>query len=686
MMDKLIGGTADITGTISPGLYYVDIISFNIYPFQTETYWQTGHAGGTPITRADVVGYLRSTNRFADDLDHLASLINTAGRTGTLDVAVTEANISFEQDRSNRGVGDLGPGSFLAGQFWAEMLGVAMEKGVKFVSFWSTIEGTGGNTYLTDIGYLGTELSDSDPSPSNVKRSTYYHFEMIANHFKGEVATATYSASNFKVFASKHCTGPVVLLMNQETSSSITFDLRLDNTPFTPGSGAIAINIDADVPRKILNQTIGPKTTWLLVLEECGRVKKKIIYSEAINLAGDPPATPAISSSLGWVRCERCEKSGWLTFEECREDNNRPDTIEFSSNATIDTSAIFNSILRVKPGVTLTIDSAAIVFRPDTYVEVQPGGKLHIKDSWLKGCGGVAWSGILVRGGNDTIQQLIMRNTIVDDANEVVIARKAKFLIIEDNVFSTGRTAIKLDSCAGFFINRNDFSNFSKNIVTRYSTEEAAEIIKNYFSDANEAVKFNNDDHEKLTISCNFFENYRDYAVNSDSTLLTDQGDGSEGAGNKFVSTSTLLNNRFLHNGNYVIYYADPSDTFSLYMDSVHTADVSIALADGCQEEEEESLVQRRYINSDGANTVTTLSLVPNPSTGKITIKFPVSDAAAGQLIIRTLYGTVVREYKIVAGQDKLEADLGELGNGLYLASWLVTGQQPLSQKFVILH
>ena len=234
---NFLGGSADITGSGANG-YYIDYISFNIYPFQDETFLQGS-------TRADVISNITtaSAGHFKYDLADLITKIGASGRTtSNLQIAITEANISYQQDVTNsgtRGPEGIGPGSFLGGQFWAEMIGAAMEKSVSFMSFWSVIEGYSGNTYLTDIGYIGTETSQNRP--------TYWHYQMVAENFSGtyfpNISTAT-GQTNFKAFACSTATELHVLIMNQDQqsprgsdNSTESFVVNFDGT--TPTSGTM---------------------------------------------------------------------------------------------------------------------------------------------------------------------------------------------------------------------------------------------------------------------------------------------------------------------------------------------------------------------------------------------------------------------------------------------------------------
>ena len=209
--------TCNISGKDVNNHDYIDYIDFHIYPFQNECYWQHGNAnctGSSPPGRTDVIGNLTAPYQFKANLQEIISNIPTLGRTNPLKISITEANISYEQNRSAKGILDLGPGSFLGGQYWAEMMCIAMEKGVEFLSFWSVITGTSGDNYLGDIGYIGSEASQ--------KRPAYWHYQMVANNFTGTYFSNASTASgqtNYKAFACSTATELRVIIMNQNVQS-----------------------------------------------------------------------------------------------------------------------------------------------------------------------------------------------------------------------------------------------------------------------------------------------------------------------------------------------------------------------------------------------------------------------------------------------------------------------------------
>lgn len=263
------GGMHDVMGQDENGNYYVDIVSFHLY---------NGFGGAQ--TRAQVISTLMAPGQLDADLTTLASRLaacNTAhGRTGDdiLKMAITEANVNY-QNPAGDGLAGVGAKSFLGGQYWAEVLGIAIRHGVDFVTFWSTIEGN-------ELGYLSGD--------GTTKRPSYYHFQMMAQNFRGRsVPAADNDQPNVKTFASEDVDQIVVMILNQEQSTSFNYTLRLD-TGTVSGSDPLKINVDAGVAAESTG-TIAAESSLLLVFNASGVLQKKLRYSRTGEAASNLPPT-----------------------------------------------------------------------------------------------------------------------------------------------------------------------------------------------------------------------------------------------------------------------------------------------------------------------------------------------------------------------------------------------------------
>jgi hypothetical protein len=265
------GGADDITGTDSNGRYYVDIISFHLY---------NGFGGSQ--TRSQVISTLMSSTGLNADLAdlkaRLAACDSYHGRTGgnVLQMAVTEANVNY-QNPSGDSLTGVGAKSFLGGQFWAEVLGIAMRQGVVFVIFWSTIEGD-------ELGYISGD--------GTTKRPSYYHFQMVAQNFRGSSVAVTDNQANVKTFGAEDVDQTAVMIMNQDQSSSFNYTVRLD-TGTVSGLNPLKINVDAGVAAEY-NGTISTESSIVLIFDASGAIKKKIEYK--LNGHANSNLPPAVTT------------------------------------------------------------------------------------------------------------------------------------------------------------------------------------------------------------------------------------------------------------------------------------------------------------------------------------------------------------------------------------------------------
>lgn len=266
------GGPDDITGKDMHGRFYIDYISFHTYPLL---------AGAT--SRIDVINNLTGTGKFQDNLTtlngRLASCNTHHGRTGAMAVqsAVTEININYRNPVGDNLYGN-GASSFIGGQYWAEVLGIAMKKGVAILNFWSAIEG---NSEELNIGYLNRG--------DGKKKPAYYHFQMMSQNFKGAYAEATDNQANIKTFASKDESQVAVMIMNQDAGNNFSYTVRLDKTAIQ-GEGALKINIDAGVA-KDYSGTIESQSTQVLIFNKSGALIKKIEYKLNGQASANLPPT-----------------------------------------------------------------------------------------------------------------------------------------------------------------------------------------------------------------------------------------------------------------------------------------------------------------------------------------------------------------------------------------------------------
>lgn len=273
-------GPYDITGKDAYGHYYVDVISFHTYPFSGSQ------------TRAQVISKLASPGSLQDNLVYLNSRIATCntshGRSGAsaLKTAITEANIDWQNNSSDNLYG-VGASSFLGGQFWAEMMGIAMKNGVDFVNFWSVAEG---NNVAANIGYID--------AGSNTKKPSYYHFQLMADNFKGNYVNGTTNQVNVKSFGSQNSQQTAVLVLNEDLTNNYNCTIRLNSTAIA-GTSQLKINVNANIAAEH-NEVIQSQSTVLFIFNSAGALIKKYEYTLNQNaVANIGPTYTQYNSTTG---------------------------------------------------------------------------------------------------------------------------------------------------------------------------------------------------------------------------------------------------------------------------------------------------------------------------------------------------------------------------------------------------
>jgi hypothetical protein len=253
MLDPLTtpGGPHDITGKNSKGRFYVDYISYHQYPFRGQQ------------TRSQVISNLNSPGGYRDRIIEMTRRLNNCnnhhGRSGSnrVKIGITEANIGYANPSGDNIYG-LGTNSFIGGQFWVEMMGIAMQQGVEFINFWGMT-----NT----LGML---------DENNRKRPNYHHFQMMAGNFTGSAIKASTNLANVKVFASKSSTQTAVMILNQSSSTNHNYNLKLASGSVS-GNNTLKINVDAAIDIEH-SGNIQNQSTTLLIFDQQGNLTRRCEY------------------------------------------------------------------------------------------------------------------------------------------------------------------------------------------------------------------------------------------------------------------------------------------------------------------------------------------------------------------------------------------------------------------------
>ena len=251
--------------------YYLDIIDFHAYPF----------AGDANQTRAAVIAWPQGG--FQNNLVALKTRVDACNiahaRFGAaaLKMAVTEINVEY-RNPSDLSLSQVSAQSFLAGQFWADVINVGMRHGLEFIAFWSVKEG---NPQLGYIANNGTKLP------------TYHHYQMLAQNFRGAYVAGTHRVNgavepNVKTFSAINSEQIVVMLLNEKQNTSLGYTLRLDGAAVS-GSNALKINIDVGVDRAYSHpqdEVLAAQSTVMLVFDRDGNLRTRHVYGLSHGYSG----------------------------------------------------------------------------------------------------------------------------------------------------------------------------------------------------------------------------------------------------------------------------------------------------------------------------------------------------------------------------------------------------------------
>jgi hypothetical protein len=272
ILKPLIGGASDITGKDANGRYYIDGVSFHTYPNPT---YQNKFDRGTVVA---------SGNGFRNNAVQLRKALDAAdaknGRTGSAKLrwALTEFNITYENP-ANNDVQDYGVTSFVNGQFFAEVFGIGMEFGAQFVAPWSVLEDGSRGKY--DLGYLDSLGGVTRP------RSSYWHLQLVAQHFHGTHAAGTTNQPLVKAYGAGDGAQLAVMILNEELTQTYHFTLHLSAA--APASAdPLDIHIDSGLTGEVSGD-IGQQATAVLLFDGQGKLTKRIDYSITDAMAWVPP-------------------------------------------------------------------------------------------------------------------------------------------------------------------------------------------------------------------------------------------------------------------------------------------------------------------------------------------------------------------------------------------------------------
>lgn len=281
-VDSLLGGDADITG-VNPKTRrpYIDYFSFHAYGF--------GYTS-TEQTRKTSLEKLQKFKESFVSLRERLDIINKKSRKRSqkIKAMVTEFNINWYNPEDNS-ITSEGASSFFAGQWIANLLAVGAEQKVESMQLWSIVEGS---DEYSDIGYLTRKYAD--------KKSMYFHFQLMAKHFKGKILTSSSNKEHVAVTATKlRGSGRInVFIFNYNQNNTLQGEINL-NGKIPDAELAISIKAIRSRRKDIAHPfVIQPESTRLLQFDRRGKFIGGCKYNlEDAKAALDPSCDPQVRSS-----------------------------------------------------------------------------------------------------------------------------------------------------------------------------------------------------------------------------------------------------------------------------------------------------------------------------------------------------------------------------------------------------
>lgn len=240
MYNAFLGGTSDLTGKDEHGHYYIDGISWHRYV-------------KGDLATAGAKDFLNRIKKTRAQIDYANQLRDRTG-ADALQWGIGEFNADGGSQTS----------TFANGQMVGQIYGYVMKYGGTYAALWSMFE-NGGSRSGSDFSFLN---SDMTPRPS------YYHMQMVSQHFSGRYADGRCNVSTLRTYGAVDKDKIAVMLIN--VGEAQTASVRLNNDAVV---GSCLVNIDAGVP-VTLTQAIGEKTTMVLVFNLKGQLTKRGTYPD----------------------------------------------------------------------------------------------------------------------------------------------------------------------------------------------------------------------------------------------------------------------------------------------------------------------------------------------------------------------------------------------------------------------
>lgn len=707
-------------------LPYINVFTFHYYPFSDQNFFGTAPLGGFYIQakRKNVVDALRNPVPFANgnlatplsaNLDYLltpgtgliAKHNATVSASQQVTVAITEGNICYANNVTASGTvteskdltaSGTSANGFITGQFLAEIMGLCMEKKVD-MNMWSSIEGESGNNYRTDIGYLS-----SNAATLGQRKSSYYHFKMLADNFRGTHYKGSYNqngvaspaptfTNGIKTFCSVEPAGAKILIMNQN-DSVCKYPFRINfngSTATSAGSINVVYNINTDPavastwtttqypnPLAVPAQTYIPipgRTTILLTFDCHGDLFSREEYSEWDNKANQGPHFRQIKGAMINPDIFVCGKASSIGG-----------SVNTSTTFINDTVYINNNVL-LAGSTKLTFINSVVIMAPNTKITTTPQASLEIIGSALVGCGNQTWQGLDINSNNQTGLKLWIQNSVIYNAVTPVKATKLASMNISQSIFANGNTAIQLDRAQQFNITENIFIGYKTGISTDATQKNyVSRISDNQFIGMETAMRFVKDEHNMLDVFCNEIR-YKQEGIKTTATNIKNFGDATTSAGNIFIKTTSGVPIDYIaHSGSATKYYYGPSDVPAFSFPNISNIPIIQAGADRvCKQTF--TVACPSWINPVGIKENTNVPsagflVYPNPSSGAFSIRLGEEIQGNYVLNIHDVLGRLISTEKINVSSDKI-ITFEIQARGLYFVS-LHGKEKMITQKVIV--
>lgn len=259
---------------------------------------------------------------------------------------------------------------------------------------------------------------------------------------------------------------------------------------------------------------------------------------------------------------------------------------------------------------------------------------------------------------------------------------------VNENVFINCNTGASFFGVNGFTVSKNEFVGLSVGLRTRESSSATSFITENLFYGLDTAVSFLDDDHSDLTIKCNGFVEYNNYAIYSLNTTLADQGNAGEDNGNSFITSSTETNHQLYHEGSPMTFYVSSANSFVLDDENYpFSAVIDAATAEGVCDSAAKRVKAPAFYGkiAKHVNASKLYNCTPNPTSGLVNFNYLIkANATSAKIEVKSILGDKVAEINVELNSTNQSSDLNNLRPAIYFYT-LYVDQVPVDSKKLII-